>query len=86
MYTVPAEVQDVSVAYHSHVQTYGWEGEWAHNGDQSGTTGQAKRLEAFELKLENAPFNGSIEYRSHVQGIGWEPTWAADGAASGTTG
>ena len=86
VYTVPAEVQDVSVAYHSHVQTYGWEGEWAHNGDQSGTTGQAKRLEAFELKLENAPFNGSIEYRLHVQGIGWEPTWAADGAASGTTG
>ena len=84
-YTVAAEVQDVSVAYRSHVQSNGWEQQWYHDGDQSGTTGQAKRLEAVEMKLEGAPFDGSIEYRSHVQGIGWEQSWAADGATSGST-
>ena len=86
LYTTAAEAQDASVAYHSHVQSYGWEQQWYHDGDQSGTTGQSKRLEAIEMKLENAPFDGSIEYRSHVQGIGWEQSWAADGATSGTSG
>ncbi len=85
-YTVAAEVHDATVAYHSHVQSYGWEQQWYHDGDQSGTTGQSKRVEAIEMKLENAPFNGSIEYRSHVQGIGWEQSWAADGGTSGTIG
>ena len=86
LYTTAAEVQDATVAYHSHVQSYGWEQQWYHDGDQSGTTGQSKRIEAIEMKLEGAPFNGSIEYRSHVQGKGWEKSWAADGATSGTTG
>ena len=85
-YTVAAEVQDVSVAYHSHVQDQGWEQQWYHDGDQSGTTGQSKRIEALEMELENAPFDGSIEYRSHVQGIGWEQSWVADGTTSGTSG
>ena len=84
-YTVAAEVQDASVAYRSHVQSHGWEQQWYHDGDQSGTTGQAKRLEAIEMKLENAPFDGSIEYRGHVQRKGWMD-WAKDGATCGTTG
>ena len=86
LYTVATEAQDASVAYRSHVQNQGWEQQWYHDGDQSGTTGQSKRVEAIEMKLESAPFDGSIEYRSHVEGIGWEQSWAADGATSGTTG
>lgn len=34
----------VNVAYRTHVQTYGWQG-WKYNGQMSGTSGQAKRLE-----------------------------------------
>ena len=34
--------------YSTHVQTYGWKG-WSFDGEQSGTTGQAKRLVAIKI-------------------------------------
>lgn len=72
------------VSYRSHVQTYGWETEWNINGENSGTTGEGKRLEAMEIKL-NQNIMGSIHYRTHVQTYGWLD-WAADGEMSGTSG
>ena len=73
-----------SVAYRTHVQTYGWQ-DFVADGAISGTAGQAKRLEAIEIKLENTSYEGSIEYRTHVQTYGWQD-WVSDGDMSGTSG
>ncbi|MGN0390122.1 MAG: hypothetical protein ACI4L2_04850 [Wujia sp.] len=73
-----------SVMYRTHVQTYGWQG-WKYNGNVSGTSGQAKRLEAINLKLVNRQYSGDIVYRTHVQTYGWQ-TWKKNGEMSGTSG
>jgi len=74
-----------SVAYRTHVQNVGWQS-YVENGDVSGTTGQALRLEGINVKLENANYSGGITYRTHIQNIGWENEWKADDAMSGTSG
>ena len=82
---------NVNVAYRTHVQTYGWQG-WKYNGQMSGTSGQAKRLEGINIKLTNKPYSGSIVYTTHVQTYGWQGnennpnTWRRDGDMSGTSG
>ena len=70
--------------YRTHVQTYGWQG-WKKNGEMSGTSGQSKRLEGIEIKLENSDYSGNIEYRTHVETYGWQG-WKINGAMSGTSG
>lgn len=70
--------------YRTHVQSYGWQG-WKYNGQMSGTSGQAKRLEGIELQVTNLPYSGGIEYRTHIQSIGWQG-WKANGVMSGTSG
>lgn len=72
----------LTVNYQSHVQDIGWQ-VWTSNGAVSGTSGQAKRLEAMQIYLQNV--DGGIEYRTHVQDIGWM-NWVADGQLSGTCG
>ncbi|MDY6227742.1 MAG: chromophore lyase, partial [Clostridium sp.] len=57
---------------------------WKSNGEMSGTSGESKRLEGIEIKLENAP-GYSIEYRTHVQDYGWQE-WKRNGEMSGTSG
>ncbi len=74
------------INYRTHVQTYGWESEWRKGGETSGTTGKSKRLEGIKIKLDNAPYEGSVVYRTHVQTYGWESEWKKDGETSGTTG
>ena len=82
---------NVNVAYRTHVQTFGWQG-WKYNGQMSGTSGQAKRLEGINIKLTNKPYSGSIVYTTHVQTYGWQGnennpnTWKRDGDMSGTSG
>ena len=39
-----------NIEYRSHVQTYGWQGN-KFDGDLSGTTGLAKRLEGIQIIL-----------------------------------
>ena len=73
-----------SVSYRTHVQDYGWQG-WKHDGEMSGTSGESKRLEGIELKLNLDGFSGGIKYRTHVQNIGWQD-WKHDGEMSGTSG
>ena len=87
----PAEDEDIAetetipdISYRVHIQTYGWQ-EPQKAGEVVGTTGQAKRLEAIELKIENSEYEGGIEYRTHVQTYGWQD-WVADGSISGTSG
>ncbi len=80
-----------NVAYRTHVQTYGWQG-WKYNGQMSGTSGQAKRLEGINIKLTNKQYSGGIAYTTHVQTYGWQgnvnnpSTWKKDGEMSGTSG
>lgn len=73
-----------TVTYRTHVQTRGWL-DWSNNGAENGTTGEAKRLEAIEIKLNGQTEDGDIEYRTHVQTIGWQG-WSKNGAMSGTYG
>ena len=73
----------MSVSYIVHCQDYGWEKDWKKDGQTSGTVGEAKRLEAIEIKLPGG-VSGSIEYRTHIQDIGWEKNWSKNGAVSGT--
>lgn len=82
--TEAADTKTAELSYRVHVQTYGWQDE-KHNGETAGTTGKSKRLEAMELSLTDAPYEGGIEYRTHVQTYGWQD-WVADGAMSGTSG
>ncbi len=83
---------DVNVAYRTHVQSFGWQG-WKYNGQMSGTSGLAKRLEGIEIKLTNKDYYGGIAYCTHVQTYGWQgadlskpSTWKQDGEMSGTSG
>ena len=86
-----ADEANVNIAYRTHVQTFGWQG-WKYNGQMSGTSGQAKRLEGINIKLTNKPYSGSIVYTTHVQSIGWQGnennpnTWFRDGQMAGTSG
>ena len=71
-----------TVSYKTHVQDIGWM-DYVCNGATSGTSGQSKRMEAIQIKLQNMV--GGIEYRTHVQDYGWM-NWVSDNALSGTSG
>ena len=72
------------ISYRTHVQTYGWQG-YVQDGNTSGTTGQSKRLEGINIKLNNQEYNGGVRYKTHVQTYGWQD-WKSDGAMAGTEG
>ena len=83
-----------NVAYRTHVQSFGWQG-WKYNGQMSGTSGLAKRLEGININLTNKPCDGDIVYTTHVQTYGWKDgkpedtsraSWKKNGAMSGTSG
>lgn len=69
-----------SVNYQAHVEDIGWMN-WKKSGETSGTTGESKRLEAINIKLEEK----GIEYRSYIGDDGWDD-YKKDGETSGTTG
>ncbi len=81
----------VNVAYRTHVQSYGWQA-WKYNGQMSGTSGKAKRLEGINIELRNKDCSGDIVYTTHVQSYGWQgslsdqATWRKNGEMSGTSG
>lgn len=77
-------VKKPTVTYSTHVQSKGWLSN-VTNGASSGTTGQAKRLEAIKIDVKNAPFSGDIVYSTHIQGTGWV-TNSSNGDISGTVG
>ncbi len=92
--TIPGNTDAPNVMYKTHVQTFGWQ-KWVTNGQMSGTSGKAKRLEGINIKLSNAPYDGDIVYTTHVQKYGWKDgkpsdttrkTWKKNGAMSGTNG
>ena len=73
------------VSYQTHIQSYGWQKHFV-NGELSGTTGEAKRLEAIKIKLEYTPYKGNILYRTHIQTYGWEKEFKKNDEMSGTSG
>ena len=81
--TVQAYVQPLT-QYSAHLQTYGWK-ESVYGGGYAGTTGEAKRMEAFRLKLTDQKYSGGIKYRAHVQSSGWQD-WKMNNAVAGTVG
>lgn len=85
----PGSTQDTfrkaMLAYKTHVQTYGWQS-YVYDGAASGTSGQAKRLEAIQIKNLRTDVSGSILYKTHIQTYGWESKWKKDDEISGTSG
>ncbi|GIN58790.1 hypothetical protein J8TS2_31090 [Lederbergia ruris] len=75
--------QTPSINYSTHVQTHGWL-KTVKDGALSGTTGEAKRLEAIKISIGNMKDLG-LKYSTHVQTYGWQDPVSA-GTASGTTG
>ena len=82
--TPAVEEKTPVVEYKTHVQTFGWQG-WKKDGEESGTDGLAKRLEAIQIKVSNTDLSGDIRYKTHVQSYGWQD-WSKNGAQSGTSG
>ena len=84
----PGSTQDAYrqryVSYQTHVQDIGWQG-IKYDGEEAGTSGQSKRLEAINISLSNPLYSGSIKYQTHVQDIGWQG-WKANGQMAGTSG
>ena len=81
--SVPALLR-ASLTAKAHVQDYGWMDEVSGNSVVFGTTGQAKRMEAFTLALDST-VSGGISYSAHVSDIGWQSA-VADGTIAGTVG
>ena len=73
-----------TVSYRTHVQTYGFQ-DYVSDGATSGTVGEAKRLEAINIKVNDSRYSGSVVYKTHVQSIGWQDN-VSDGEMSGTSG
>lgn len=80
----PSLNTNISVEYQTHVQDIGWQNV-KKNGQLSGTTGKALRLEGVKIKLNNQPYSGGIKYSTHVQNVGWQND-VSNGQLSGTTG
>ena len=76
--------ENAEVSYRTHVQSYGWKS-YVYDGELSGTSGQAKRLEAIQIKNMVSGISGHIQYQTHVQSYGWQG-WKKDGQLSGTSG
>ncbi|WP_349550913.1 GBS Bsp-like repeat-containing protein [Leuconostoc pseudomesenteroides] len=72
-----------NVNYNTQVQNIGWQ-TYVQNGQQSGTTGQQKRLEAIKMYITGG-VSGGITYQTHVQDIGWQSSTSNDNV-SGTVG
>ncbi len=69
----------------AHVSNIGWMSP-AGEGEITGTVGMADAMEALQVQLDHADYDGTLEYQSYVHGIGWENTWHSDNEMSGTTG
>lgn len=67
------------ITYQVNIEGTGWTN-IVENGQIAGTTGQAKRLEALIINLENG-----IQYSAHIQNIGWQ-NWQNSGSVAGTVG
>jgi len=77
----------VNIDYCSNIQNQGWEADFAYsNGEQSGTTGKALRMDNIKINLDtfNSKIanNAKVKYQVHVQNIGWMD-WVSNGEIAG---
>lgn len=84
MEAIKIKTTNYGITYRAHVAFGGWQS-WVSDGAIAGTVGQAKSLQAIEIKLQNAPSNLHVYYRVYVHGQGWQ-AWKYDGQTAGTTG
>ena len=83
--TNPNKIKPITIMYQSYVKDDGWQ-EYMENGKTSGTTGEAKSLEALKMMVANqGDITGSIEYSTHVSGLGWQ-NYVGTNQTSGITG
>lgn len=75
--------KQVSTTYRTHVQNEGWQG-YVSNGEMSGTSGKALRLEGININVSGNA-NLGVCYSTHIENIGWQ-TPVVNGEMSGTTG
>ena len=54
------------IKYRTHIENIGWQ-EWKKDGELSGTTGQAKKLEAIQID-----FSKEVYAKAHIENIGWQ--------------
>lgn len=75
----------INLRYSTHIQSIGWQS-YKNNSEISGTTGQAKRLEAFTMSFNGVSTSQlGIRYRAYCQTYGWL-NWTNNGGIAGTTG
>ncbi len=74
----------IEATYRAHVAEIGWLA-WVADGSVAGTTGQARRMEALELRLTKAPPGVGVSFQAHVADVGWM-LWVSGGETAGTTG
>jgi NAD-dependent SIR2 family protein deacetylase len=73
------------IDYRAHVRGMGWLG-WVSDGEIARTTGERKRLEAFEIRLRPImPHGSGVRYKAYVRGEGWQD-WVSSDETAGTTG
>ncbi|AFA50139.1 leucine-rich repeat protein [Acetobacterium woodii] len=92
----PVAEKSVTVAYRGHIQNIGdypLDGSWVNSPEIIGTVGQSKRIEGFEIRLEDTvPTGMELRYNVHVENKGWLydendcADWPKDGAYAGTRG
>ena len=74
-----------SIEYSSYVQGTGWL-DWTESGNDSGTPGSGKRVEAYKIRLTGELAKQyDVYYRAYAQSTGWLD-WAENGEAAGTSG
>ena len=82
---LPNATEEPVVKYMTYIQNQQWEETFKTNGETSGTTGQAKAIEAIKIDLENLPEDIGIKYKVHSRNIGWQD-WKSKGEIAGITG
>ena len=74
------------IEYRVHVQKNGWEKEYLANDELSGTVGEAKRLEAIQIRLTGKVADYyDVYYRVQAEKFGWLG-WAKNDEEAGTSG
>lgn len=70
------------VSYDAYLKDAGWTG-WRTNGQEAGSNGQRRKIEAFRISLGNNVKDEGIKYRAYIQDIGWTD-WKKNGETVGT--
>ena len=68
------------VSYKTYVEGQGWTND-VTDGGQSGTVGEAKKLEGISLRLSSG-IDGIVQYRTYTENDGWED-WSENGEING---